>query len=148
MIISLMVWVEWYMLLVTIRSSFFLFLNLLLREVAYSCYTGGTPAVCSYVFFTFLKNGAVTWPQDVLSLWKALQRLPNVCCYLARSDLFSGCKKFKLMELLKISSRSWMLLFTITSHVRISFVRFSLLHFAKELECVKCVFGEDMFQKG
>lgn len=41
------------------NEGFFSF-NLLLREVAYSCYTGGTPAVCSYVFFTFLKNGAAT----------------------------------------------------------------------------------------
>lgn len=83
------------------------------------------------VFFTFLKNGAVTWPRDVLSPWQTLQKLPNVCCYLARSDLFSGCKEFKLMKLLKISSRSWTFLFTITSHVRISFVQFSLLHIAK-----------------
>lgn len=29
----------------------------------------------------------------------------SVCCYLAISNLFSGCKKFKLMNLLKINSK-------------------------------------------
>lgn len=149
---SLMTWVKrayvasyhWFGLIFFPSTFFFL------REVAYVCYTGGTPAVCSYIFFTFLKNGAVTWPQDVVSPWKTLPRLPNVCCYLASSNLFSGCKKFKLMKLPRINSRSWTFLFTITSHVRISFVQFGLLHIAKEKsrDCMKCVFGGCVFQKG
>lgn len=107
----------------------------------------------SYIFFTFLKNGAVTWPQDVVSPWKTVPRLPNVCCYLASSNLFSGCKKFKLMKLPRINSGSWTFLFTVTAHVRISFLQFGLLHVAKEKSryagvCEMCIWSVCVFQKG
>lgn len=55
----------------------------------------------------------------------------SVCCYLAISNLFSGCKKFILMNLLKINSRTWTFLFAAASHVRISFAQFGLVHIAK-----------------
>lgn len=56
----------------------------------------------------------------------------NACCYLANSDLFSGCKKFKLMKLLRTTSRSRTFLFTTASRGRSSFVHFGLLRVAEQ----------------
>lgn len=81
---------------------------------------------------TFLKTGAVTWPQDVVSPDRLCETFQSACCYLASSDLFSGCKKFKLMKPPRTNSRSRTFLFTTASHGRSSFVHFGLLRVAEQ----------------
>lgn len=75
-----------------------------------------------------------------------------MCGCLASSDLFGGCKKFKLMELPRINSRSWKFLFAVTSHARINFVQLGLLCIAEEesrdVGVCEMPFGGCVLQRG
>lgn len=115
------------MLLVTVvffPSTFF---------ISHACCTGATPAVGAYFFFTFLKNGAVMWPQDVVSPRQTLPRLSKMCVAIWQALTCSvgvkGSNWWKRWEQTRDHER---FLFTTASCGRISFVHFGLLQVAEQ----------------